>query len=137
MKSVINISKVIQTVANGMNSISDQKLQSLQPYFKKYRNQISNFLLYAKEAKQQSPFAKKYKLAKKKPSLNKIARNKSASNLKADIEDVLITHFVNQFNNVQSYLLNYKKEINVLGCLKDNVWNNKKTLQLVVSDLII
>ena len=45
------------------------------------------------------------------------------------------------FNSINepigNYLLNYKKEINVLGCLKDNFWNNKKTLQLVVSDLII
>ena len=45
------------------------------------------------------------------------------------------------FNSINepigNYLLNYKKEINVLGCLKDNFWNNKKTLQLVVRDLII
>ena len=45
------------------------------------------------------------------------------------------------FNSINepigNYLLNYKKEINVLGYLKDNFWNNKKTLQLVVRDLII
>jgi single-stranded-DNA-specific exonuclease len=35
------------------------------------------------------------------------------------------------------YLLNYKKEINVVGYLSENFWNNKKTLQLVVRDLII
>ena len=35
------------------------------------------------------------------------------------------------------YLLNYKKEINVVGYLNENFWNNKKTLQLVVRDLII
>ena len=35
------------------------------------------------------------------------------------------------------YLLNYKKEINLVGYLSENFWNNKKTLQLVVRDLII
>ena len=35
------------------------------------------------------------------------------------------------------YLLNYKKEINVVGYLNENFWNNKKILQLVVRDLII
>ena len=32
--------------------------------------------------------------------------------------------------------ISYKK-INVMGYLKDNFWNNKKTLQLVVKDLVI
>ena len=44
-------------------------------------------------------------------------------------------NMVNQ--NIGKYLLNYKKEINVIGYLKDNFWNNKKKLQLVVRDLII
>ena len=34
-------------------------------------------------------------------------------------------------------LLNYKKEVNVIGYFKDNFWKNKKTLQLVVIDLIL
>ena len=45
------------------------------------------------------------------------------------------------FNSVNSkigeYLLNYKKDLNVLGQINENFWNNKKTLQLVVRDLII
>ena len=45
------------------------------------------------------------------------------------------------FNSVNSkigeYLLNYKKDLNVLGQISENFWNNKKTLQLVVRDLII
>ena len=39
--------------------------------------------------------------------------------------------------SIGEYLLNYKKEINVIGLLKENFWNNKKTLQLVVKDLIV
>ena len=45
------------------------------------------------------------------------------------------------FNSVNSkigeYLLNYKKDLTVLGQVNENFWNNKKTLQLVIRDLII
>jgi single-stranded-DNA-specific exonuclease len=45
------------------------------------------------------------------------------------------------FNSVNSkigeYLLNYKKEINVIGQIKENFWNNKITLQLIIKDIII
>ena len=39
--------------------------------------------------------------------------------------------------SIGKYLLNYKKEINVMGYLNNNFWNNKKILQLVVRDIII
>jgi len=45
------------------------------------------------------------------------------------------------FNSVNSkigeYLLNYKKEINVIGQIKENFWNNKINLQLIIKDIII
>ena len=45
------------------------------------------------------------------------------------------------FNSVNSkvgeYLLNYKKDINVLGQINENIWNNKKTLQLAIRDIIL
>ena len=40
-------------------------------------------------------------------------------------------------NEIGNCLLNYKKEVNVVGYFKDNFWKNKKTLQLVVIDLIL
>ena len=40
-------------------------------------------------------------------------------------------------NKVGKYLLNYKNNMNVLGQIKENIWNNKKTLQLTITDLII
>ena len=40
-------------------------------------------------------------------------------------------------NEIGNCLLNYKKEVNVVGYLKDNSWNNKKILQVVVLDLIL
>ena len=45
------------------------------------------------------------------------------------------------FNTVNSkigeYLLNYKKNLNVLGQINQNIWNNKKTLQLTIRDIVL
>ena len=45
------------------------------------------------------------------------------------------------FNTVNSevgeYLLNYKKNLDVLGQINENIWNNKKTLQLTIKDIIL
>ena len=45
------------------------------------------------------------------------------------------------FNSIDSkiaiHLLNYKKEINVIGQISQNFWNNKKSLQLIIKDIII
>ena len=45
------------------------------------------------------------------------------------------------FNCMQSdigkYLLNYKKDVNVVGQISENIWNNKKTIQLNIKDLIL
>jgi single-stranded-DNA-specific exonuclease len=40
-------------------------------------------------------------------------------------------------NKVGEYLLNYKNKLNVLGQFNENIWNNKKTLQLTIRDLVI
>ena len=40
-------------------------------------------------------------------------------------------------NKVGEYLLNYKNNLNVLGQINENIWNNKKTLQLTISDVIL
>ena len=45
------------------------------------------------------------------------------------------------FNSVNSkigeYLLNYKNNLNVLGQINENIWNNKKNLQLTIRDVIL
>ena len=45
------------------------------------------------------------------------------------------------FNSVNSkigeYLLNYKKDLNVLGQISENFWNNKNTLQLTIRDIVL
>ncbi len=38
---------------------------------------------------------------------------------------------------IGKYLLNYKKKISVLGQINENFWNNKKTLQLIIKDVIL
>jgi single-stranded-DNA-specific exonuclease len=38
---------------------------------------------------------------------------------------------------IGKYLMNYKNSINVIGQINENIWNNKKTLQLTIRDLIL
>ena len=40
-------------------------------------------------------------------------------------------------NEVGKYLLSYKKNINVIGQIHENIWNNKKNLQLNIKDIVI
>ena len=70
---------------------------------------------------------------------SKVLNNKHISNIFVSKSGFSIKSIAfNSINDaIGNYLLNYKKEINVIGCLNDNYWNNKKILQLVVKDLII
>ena len=45
--------------------------------------------------------------------------------------------FNSMHNKVGEYLLNYKGSFNVLGQINENIWNNKKTLQLTIRDVIL
>ena len=38
---------------------------------------------------------------------------------------------------IGEHLMNYKNNINVIGQINENIWNNKKTLQLTIRDLIL
>ena len=38
---------------------------------------------------------------------------------------------------IGEYLLSYKKQINIIAQISENIWNNKKTLQLHIRDLIL
>ena len=39
--------------------------------------------------------------------------------------------------NIGQYLMSYKKSVNVIGQINENIWNNKKTLQLTIRDLVL
>ena len=45
------------------------------------------------------------------------------------------------FNSINikigEYLMGYKNNINVIGQINENIWNNKKALQLTIQDLVI
>ena len=45
------------------------------------------------------------------------------------------------FNSVNTqignYILSYKKHINIIGEINENIWNNKKSIQLNIKDLIL
>ena len=58
--------------------------------------------------------------------------------LKSKIGFSIKTISFNSVNNkVGEYLLNYKKNFSVLGQINENIWNNKKAIQLNIQDLII
>jgi len=40
-------------------------------------------------------------------------------------------------NKIGVYMLNYKKNLNVIGQINENFWNNKNILQLTVRDIIV
>jgi single-stranded-DNA-specific exonuclease len=40
-------------------------------------------------------------------------------------------------NKLGKYLVSYKKKINIIGQIHENIWNNKKTIQLNIKDLIL
>jgi single-stranded-DNA-specific exonuclease len=39
-------------------------------------------------------------------------------------------------SKIGEYLLSYKNKINIIGQIQENVWNNKKTIQLIIKDII-
>ena len=45
--------------------------------------------------------------------------------------------FDSMANKLGEHLMNYKNNLNVLGQINENIWNNKKTLQLTISDVVI
>jgi single-stranded-DNA-specific exonuclease len=40
-------------------------------------------------------------------------------------------------SKISDYLLSYKNKINIIGQIQENIWNNKKTIQLNIKDLIL
>jgi len=39
--------------------------------------------------------------------------------------------------NIGHYLSSYKKKINIIAQIKENIWNNKKSIQILIKDLIL
>ena len=45
--------------------------------------------------------------------------------------------FNSRNTKIEKYLFNYKNELNVVGQISENFWDNKKILQLIIKDLIL
>ena len=70
--------------------------------------------------------------------INVLKNNHLSVVLKSKVGFSIKSIFFNSTNSkVGEYLLNYKKTFSVLGQISENIWNNKKTLQLTILDLII
>ena len=74
-----------------------------------------------------------------KPIKSTILNDKHISSiLKSKIGFSIYSISFNSVNTkIGEYLLNYKKNLNVLGQINENFWNNKNSLQLTVRDLIL
>ena len=68
-----------------------------------------------------------------------IINNKHVSSIiKPDVGSSVKTICFNSTNNeIGKYLLSYKKKINIIAQIHENEWNNKKTIQLNIKDLIL
>ncbi|MDB3960244.1 single-stranded-DNA-specific exonuclease RecJ [Candidatus Pelagibacter sp.] len=61
-----------------------------------------------------------------------------SSIIKPDVGASIKTICFNCANNeIGKYLLTYKKKINIIAQIHENEWNNKKTIQLNIKDLIL
>ena len=70
--------------------------------------------------------------------INILKNNHLSLILKTKVGFSVKSIFFNSKNNkVGEYLLNYKKTFSVLGQINENIWNNKKVLQLIIQDVII
>ena len=58
--------------------------------------------------------------------------------LKPNIGSTIKSICFNCMNNkISEYLISYKKKINIMAQIQENVWNNKKTTQLIIKDILI
>jgi single-stranded-DNA-specific exonuclease len=68
-----------------------------------------------------------------------IIKNKHVSAImKPDTGPTIKTISFNSLNTkLGNYLTSYKKKINIIAQIHENIWNNKKTIQLNIKDLIV
>jgi single-stranded-DNA-specific exonuclease len=69
----------------------------------------------------------------------KVLDNKHISSILKSKTGFSIKSISYNSNNTKigKYLLNYKNSISVIGQINENIWNNKKTLQLTIRDVIL
>ena len=105
---------------SSINNVFISELNKLEPFGTANENPIFLF---------ENLKIKNVKILKNKHIFNLFISNKGKS--------VPAISFNSINRSIGRYLLNYKKQLNVIGYIRENFWNNKKTLQLVVLDLIL
>ena len=101
---------------------------------KEFYNEIDKLTPFGTDNNEPLFLFKKLKIVKAK-----IVKKKHITNFFKSKNGFLIQSisFNSTNTKIGEYLLNYKKEISVIGQIKENFWNNKSSLQLTVRDLII
>ena len=101
---------------------------------KKFYNEIDKLTPFGTDNNEPLFLFEKLKIVKAK-----IVKKKHITNFFKSKNGFLIQSisFNSTNTKIGEYLLNYKKEISVIGQIKENFWNNKSSLQLSVRDLII
>lgn len=69
---------------------------------------------------------------------NIINRKHISAIIKPNIGSTIKSICYNCINSkISDYLLSYKNKINIVGQIQENIWNNKKTVQLNIKDIIL
>ena len=121
-------------IANKKNLLFYESKISSSAFNKDFYNEIDKLTPFGTDNNEPLFLFEKLKIIK-----SKIVKKKHITNFFKSKNGFLIQSISFNTNNTKigEYLLNYKKEISVIGQIKENFWNNKSSLQLTVRDLII
>ena len=121
-------------IDNKKNSFFYESKISSSAFNKDFYNEIEKLTPFGTANNEPFFLFEKLKIIK-----SKIIKKKHIANYFKSKNGFLIQAISFNSNNTKigEYLLNYKNEINVIGQIKENFWNNKSSLQLTVKDLII
>src|SRR6056300_781057 len=123
-----------KNVSNKENSNKYDFQLSSSAIKNKLINDISKLEPFGNNNSLPTIFIKNMKIIKSKAINNKhlsvILKPESGVLIKAICFNCLNT-------DIGHYLLNYKKRINIIGQIQENIWNNKKSIQLNIKDLIL
>jgi single-stranded-DNA-specific exonuclease len=103
-----------------LNKLFWNDLKKLEPFGE--ANPVPTFLIRNLKAVKTIIFKKKH--------ISLVLKSKTGLTIKA-------ISFNSVKGKIGEYLLGYKKNFDVIGQINENIWNNKKVLQLTILDLII
>ena len=137
LKNFINHMNILYSnvnINNKKNLFFYESKISSTAFNKDFYNEIDKLTPFGTDNNEPLFLFEKLKIIK-----TKIVKKKHITNFFKSKNGFLIKSisFNSANTKIGEYLLNYKKEISVIGQIKENFWNNKSSLQLTVRDLII